>query len=513
MKANRLYPSLILVIILILVTTGMRPPAPGAVGVAIDVSIFSDEYGGLSSGCSLREAIEAANNNSPFGGCPAGAHTPAVDSIRLPASSYTLTRAGANEDLNVYGDLDIIDDVTISGLTSGATIDAGDIDRVFDILSGANVTLENLTVTGGHSPDGNGNLAHGGGIRSVGSLSLINVVVTGNQAGKGSNGGVAGANGGYGGGIYIFGNSLSILSSRISDNHAGAGQDNTTSGDGGRGGGIFTDAGIVTITNSEIRDNTAGAGGEITTNAYGGIGGGCYCGGTITITGSTISGNTAGSSSSGGGGPAGGIYANGEMTITNSTISGNTSGSTSSEYGSSGNGGGIVASNHVTIRYSTIYDNHIGTGYSAGRGGGIYSEGADYFTLGGTILAGNTNSTGSQPDCFSPGNVNSEDYNLVGITTGCTFSGLTGNSQLGVPGFTLPPLGTNGGPTQTHALPAGNQAIDKIPSGSNGCGTTYSNDQRGYTRPFDGDYDGTAACDIGAFEFQTLSFYLPLIVK
>jgi len=339
MKINRLFFSLILVVILVLVTTGLRPLAPAAPGTIINVTIFSDEYGGLSSGCSLREAIQSANNKADFGGCT-GSGGYGVDTILLPAGTYTLTRSG-DDNTNDYGDLDISSDLTISGQGTGATINGAGIDRVFDILGMPSVTFENLTITSGHSPNGKDGAADGGGIRNAGSLSLNNVVIYGNQAGKGSGGEPDGASGGYGGGIYSNGSALSILNSRISDNSAGAGQDSTESGDGGRGGGIFTDGGTVTITNSEIRDNTAGAGGEITTNASGGIGGGCFCGGTITITGSTISGNTAGSSSSVGGGAAGGLYANGNMTITNSTISGNTSGSTSYEYGSSGDGGGI----------------------------------------------------------------------------------------------------------------------------------------------------------------------------
>jgi hypothetical protein len=61
----------------------------------------------------------------------------------------------------------------------------------------------------------------------------------------------------------------------------------------------------------------------------------------------------------------------------------------------------------------------------------------------------------------------------------------------------LGPLGPAGGPTPTMALGEGSPAIDV--AGSAGCPTT---DQRGVRRPFDGDEDGTAVCDIGAFEFQ-----------
>jgi len=58
----------------------------------------------------------------------------------------------------------------------------------------------------------------------------------------------------------------------------------------------------------------------------------------------------------------------------------------------------------------------------------------------------------------------------------------------------LEPLGDNGGPTQTHALKPNSPAID---AGNPACEVT---DQRGVIRPIDGDGDGTALCDIGAFE-------------
>src|SRR6476646_10501637 len=63
---------------------------------------------------------------------------------------------------------------------------------------------------------------------------------------------------------------------------------------------------------------------------------------------------------------------------------------------------------------------------------------------------------------------------------------------------------TNGGPTQTHALVAGSPAIDA--GNPNGCldttGAPLPTDQRGLPRAFDGNGDGRAACDIGAFELN-----------
>ena len=94
--------------------------------------------------------------------------------------------------------------------------------------------------------------------------------------------------------------------------------------------------------------------------------------------------------------------------------------------------------------------------------------------------------------------------NCAGLTQYLTDNGYNlssdGTCNL-IPGTSLPNtnpnlglLADNGGPTQTHALLTGSPAIDRIPSGANGCGTTITTDQRGVTRP------QGANCDSGAYE-------------
>src|SRR5688572_1703646 len=58
----------------------------------------------------------------------------------------------------------------------------------------------------------------------------------------------------------------------------------------------------------------------------------------------------------------------------------------------------------------------------------------------------------------------------------------------------LGPLAKNGGPTRTHALLAGSPAIDR---GDKTCAS--ATDQRGVSRPRDGDGSGSRLIDIGAF--------------
>jgi hypothetical protein len=66
----------------------------------------------------------------------------------------------------------------------------------------------------------------------------------------------------------------------------------------------------------------------------------------------------------------------------------------------------------------------------------------------------------------------------------------------------LSTLTDNGGPTWTHALLPGSPALQAIPTGENGCGTTYTQDQRGIARP------QWFGCDIGAFELEVEVHFL-----
>jgi CSLREA domain-containing protein len=74
-------------------------------------------------------------------------------------------------------------------------------------------------------------------------------------------------------------------------------------------------------------------------------------------------------------------------------------------------------------------------------------------------------------------------------------------------------LDNYGGTTSTMALAKSSPAIDRIPSGVNGCGTTLPTDQRGFLRPLDGNLDGTAACDVGAYEYNYWLNFLPSVIR
>jgi hypothetical protein len=220
------------------------------------------------------------------------------------------------------------------------------------------------------------------------------------------------------------------------------------------GGGLLN-YGTLTLTNSTIRGNTSAA-----------FGGGVYNGGTLTLTHSTVSGNTA---------AFGGGVSNdhqGWMTLTHSTVSSN----------KAGNSGGIFNAGPLTLTHSTV------SGNTADFGGSVSNTGT--VTLTNSIIANRPNGG----DCSTgyPSSIGSRGYNLDSDRS-CHLT--AGTDRPGVDPL-LGPLQNNGGRTFTHALLPGSPAIDAIPWGTNGCGTTHIGDQRWQARPQP--VGGT--CDIGAYE-------------
>lgn len=253
------------------------------------------------------------------------------------------------------------------------------------------------------------------------------------------------------------------------------------------GGGIAS-SGQIALRNVTISDNDGGARG-------GGIANGA--GASITIDKSTIANNRA----TGGAG----IINSGRLETTNVTVSGN-----QAEI----RGGGISNTGLAYIASSTITANHVSRNEGAPSdlaGGGVYNSNGT-FSFWNTIIAGNTDNrtgTNASPDCF--GMLRTERNNLVGNAVNCMiedgFADGTPFDQVGTPTSPINPrlaaLASNGGPTQTHALLFNSPAIDRGSAATpdstfNACSST---DQRGAARPQDGNSDGTARCDVGAYEY------------
>ncbi|MCG8346979.1 MAG: CSLREA domain-containing protein, partial [Chloroflexales bacterium] len=165
---------------------------PVAHAATITVNTFDDELNN-DGDCSLREAIQAANTDSPVDAC-AGDTDP--DTITLRAGTYTLSLPGVNENAGATGDLDITSTnaVTITGAGAGTTIiNAGDTnvgvlgDRVFEVRPNANLTISGVTIRGGDSRISTGSTVRNGGgiLNSGGTLTVTDSIISGNNAGYG----------------------------------------------------------------------------------------------------------------------------------------------------------------------------------------------------------------------------------------------------------------------------------------------------------------------------------------
>jgi hypothetical protein len=286
--------------------------------------------------------------------------------------------------------------------------------RFFRVAVDGSLTIEYVTIDGGHAPDGangsdantlssagtGGTGADGGAIYNEGTLTLDHVTLTNNTAGNGGRGGACyagtfnshgagwGGLGGHGGAIYNKG-LLRISYSTLAHNRAGRGGDggscatgnSTADGGGGNvggsGGAIWSAPGKAVIVYwSTIFDNSAGRGGD----------GGSGSGSNTTEIG-------------GAGGSGGGLFAGGRLYIDDSKVEANKAGSGGDVNGSNrpagdaGNGGGVWIVQDpnfeppdvpyaLEIHRSTFSFNlggnagaSSGAGYAKqGNGGGLYAK-------------------------------------------------------------------------------------------------------------------------------------------
>jgi CSLREA domain-containing protein len=411
--------------------------------------------------CTLRAAVMQANVLS------GGPHT-----IVLPAGTYTLTILGEGDNNASTGSLDITASMTITGSGGVARIQ-GDIntwsDRIFHIHSGS-VTMTSLEIANGSRL--------GGSIRVESGATLALTKSTVRDAKEG-------------GGIFNFG-MLKLTSSTIRDNlgsQSGAGianfgtlslvrsfvSGNTTPGDAG---------GILNAGNADLVDSTI----ELNNASFGG--GIHNLSGTLTLDRCTVDQNVAA-------GFGGGIYNEGSLTITNSTVSGN------GALGAFAQGGGLfLHSGTATVNNVTITNNN-----AVSPGGGVLKESGAAFNFANTIIAGNTTTGGSGPDCAvnaAGSSLTSQGFNLIQNPTGCPIGGTTTGNITGQDPL-LGVLQNNGGATATHALKPGSPAIDHgNPATPGTAGACTLQAQNGVNRPKDGNGDTVAVCDIGAFEVATV---------
>jgi CSLREA domain-containing protein len=435
---------------------GAMRAVEAASAVVITVNTTADEL--IPDGdCSLREAIQAANTDTPVDACGAGS---GADTINLPAGMYTLAMLGANEDINAGGDLDITATLTLNGANAATTIiNANSLDRALHLTTGGvTLTLLNLTVR-------NGNVfGDGGGLLANGPAVVSNTTFISNTAD-------------FGGGASFWETATVTGVTFVSNTALVAGggayftkiavvtgvtfQGNTA---GVPGGGAFFN-GIAIVTGAIFQGNTADF-----------LGGGAYFNVTATVTGAAFINNAAGVN-------GGGAYFDGAIGPTlgdfvNTLFAAN--------HAASNQGSGLFARNRsnddvVTLRHATIASPTIGGGSAV-------------YVVTGTLHVTNTIVASYSIGLARADGVLGEDYNLFsGVATpysGTVSSG--GNSFSGAAAFANATL---------YKLTAASAARD---AGDNAGVTT---DFEGDPRPLD------AGFDIGWDEAKLSYVYLPLVMK
>ena len=264
------------------------------------------------------------------------------------------------------------------------------------------------------------------------------------------------------------------------------------------GGGGLDNRGIATWTASSLVANTAN----------GSFGGGLKNIGTMSMVFGHILNNTTPAGAGGGAG----VSNTGTLTMDQVTISGNRSGV---------NGGGIDSRDpgDLTLTNVTISGNAAGTLVSTGRGGGLHNSSglvdmrnvtiaentapssaalvnltlASALRLRRTIVANNHSTTGN--DCLgqlTSLGLNVDRGNSCGFNPGGILLDLVNTDPL------LGSLQSIGNGLLVHPLQPGSPAIDRGIRNAD----CPANDARGGVRPLDGNGDGFALCDVGAFEFD-----------
>jgi hypothetical protein len=368
----------------------------------------------------------------------------------------------------------IVTNVAVNG--NGATISGSGAVRIFEVDGpGGNLSLQNVTLTGGFSPDFGGAIANlggtvtlnhsqvsdntavqaGGGIASatfdpssVARLTLNNSAVTGNSQTLSAE-----DNGVGGGGIVNILGTATLNSSTVNSNTAqgfvGGGiangdymnfsgttslltlnnsqVDGNTAPNAG-GGGIQNLLGSVTLNSSQVNTNTSLNGGGISSgNGNGGIPPGT---GQLALNKSEVDGNTATApapSGPGSGPPiaAGGIANGGNAVINNSDIDNNTASHTS--------GAGIVNHGSLTLNKSEVNGNTAaGSGPFASGGGIINAQGPPGAANTGILTINNSQVNNNRAGGFGGGIANGVPLGgpmpLVGGPVTLNHSQVSGNT-------------------------------------------------------------------------------------
>lgn len=450
---------------------------PAVAGAAtIEVTTKQDELDGSPDAkCSVREAVQSANDDAPVGGCSKG---DGADIVKLRKGHYTLTIPSTDEDLNANGDLDVKGDkVTFLGKGDGVTdINTGLDDRIVEVRQDTDAAFRDIQLFSGDVTSLGPSLGRGGNLAADeggNEITLTRAAITGGDAYTG-------------GGLYMAGQSggstLKISRSTLTLNHAT-----------GAGGAIDVVLDVTSkISKSRIAENS------VTDNSSASEAGAIFSrGGTMTITDTSFEDNRADSAPMQAG--FGGAIHNAspaQLVVRRSLFQDNEA------FGGVGffeAGGAIYSANGAAITNTTFFRS------DANQGAVLYLNGGTAIIANATVNANGTssalhgaagymlvrNSILQGPDpCFGT-IIDSGSYNVASVNDpACDFHGtdVTNAASFGLKDD-VPEL--NGGFTRTFALKKSSPAVDLIPKTH--CNVTNGEDQRGFKRP-------KRKCDAGAYE-------------
>ncbi len=360
---------------------------------------------------------------------------PGDDIITLPAGTYTQSLTGV-EDANAGGDFDITTGITINGAGAGGAFVEGNTattERVIHFINATTpftATVNDVTFRNGRTASGtfgagvrvqngsvtfnrvtvrdNISLGRGGGIYVLNASSVLTMndsVVTNNQT---STSGVATASAG-GAGLYQNGGTVTLSNTSVTNNTSAVTGSTAATPPNPVGGGILVFTGTMNLNSSIVSVNTATSaqsasfgGGIVTVSATA----------AVNLTNSVVSNNTAAVTNAAFSAIVGGIdIEGGTLTMTESTVSGNTG----------GNIGGIrVLSATANINRSAITGNIASLAFP----GGIYAitgTGTTTVNLNNSTVSGNTTPTNG-------GGVGAAATNTGNAVVNINFSTIAGNT-------------------------------------------------------------------------------------